>query len=401
MNPSIKIIGIAGAAVALLALAAWLVFGGSGEAPAPAPQTFGTGDARVDISNQQPGEATEAQAPAAQSAQSVFKIHDGPIAGAAFVQTLNPTTTIARFVTAHNGRVFDLPLDSPGAVPRTLSNTTIPGIARALWTQGGVVMQYLDQETVKTLALTLPAATTSAQAAPARLAFLPDNVIDLAVSPDGDSLAYALRGSASAEGYVARADGTGARRAFSLALAQILLAWPAPATLMAQAAPAYGIETMAFTVDVASGTVTPLLKAPGLTLSASPGLARALYHTAGGPAGRMSYMRDAATGGSRALSFNPLPEQCIWSRIGTSSAVCAVAASYAPDNYGDLRRSGEASVAQMIVAYGPDGLSTILATPGADGGVASDIAELALSLDERYLLFIKKDDRSLWGVRLF
>ena len=52
--------------------------------------------------------------------EKVFKIADGPIAGASFTQTSNPTTTLARYVRADNGHVLDLPLGVSGAVARAV-----------------------------------------------------------------------------------------------------------------------------------------------------------------------------------------------------------------------------------------------------------------------------------------
>src|SRR3989344_9083519 len=57
-----------------------------------------------------------AQAPGA--VQKIFKIAEGPVAGATFIQTQNPTTTLARYAMADNGHVFDLGIDMPGAVAR-------------------------------------------------------------------------------------------------------------------------------------------------------------------------------------------------------------------------------------------------------------------------------------------
>ena len=130
-------------------------------------------------------------------------------------------------------------------------------------------------------------------------------------------------------------------------------------------------------------------------------LGRFLYSTAGGPAGRVTYSHDVRSGLDSALSFDPLPEQCVWSGLASSTAYCAAAAAYVPENYADLRNSGEISVAQQIVSYNAESLATLIAVPGgADGGITSDIAALALDRSERYILFIKKGDRSLWGVRL-
>jgi hypothetical protein len=59
-------------------------------------------------------------------------------------------------------------------------------------------------------------------------------------------------------------------------------------------------------------------------------------------------------------------------------------------------------VADAIVANTlRTGQATIITTPGGpDGGVPSDIMQMALSADENYLLFVSKGTRSLWGVRL-
>ena len=78
----------------------------------------------------------------------VFKIANGPVAGASFIQTLRPTTTIARYVMSDNGHVSDFVIDSAGAVPRTVSNMTVPGIARVLWVEsnGAAILQYVQAE---------------------------------------------------------------------------------------------------------------------------------------------------------------------------------------------------------------------------------------------------------------
>src|SRR5579863_8737773 len=67
----------------------------------------------------------------------IFEINAGPVAGATLIDEGEPTTTVARFVMQDSGHVFDLPLDSPGAVARSVSNTTIPGIATTVWSEGG------------------------------------------------------------------------------------------------------------------------------------------------------------------------------------------------------------------------------------------------------------------------
>ena len=125
--------------------------------------------------------------------QKIFKIADGPIAGATFIQTQNPTTTLARYAMADNGHVFDLGIDMPGAVARAVSNTTIPGLVAAQWGVHGsaALLQYLDGQVTKTVYMGLPTTTPTANSRQAiHIQFLPDNINNFSVSPDGKNIVY-------------------------------------------------------------------------------------------------------------------------------------------------------------------------------------------------------------------
>jgi hypothetical protein len=351
--------------------------------------------------------------PSPVSKQKVFKISDGPVAGAAFMQDLRPTTTIARFVMQQNGHVLDLAIDSPGAVARAVSNTTIPGAVRVTWgiqnaslrqVASGAVLQYIDAGAIKTVALLFPSATTttsSTMPAPVRIQFLPDNIRSIDASPDGLSLAYLIAAPGGSDIYTARADGSNPKKIASLPLSQVTLSWPSPQALLAVSAPATGVPGIAFSVNAASGAVSPLLYSPGLAATANRSFSQVVYQSSS-PDSRLTYSHNTATNLDRALSFDPMPEKCVWSRLQESVVVCAVPLAYTAPGYADLWRQGAASVADSIVAYNLlTGQATIITTPGGpDGGVPSDIMQMALSADENYLLFVSKGTRSLWGVRL-
>src|ERR1700733_2238969 len=147
-NLNWKLIGIVAVVVVIVGLGAWLLFfRGSAPATSNSTGTFGSAGNTTESTGVT---ATQnlSQAGAQSATTQVFEIDPGPVAGATFIETLNPTTTIARYVLADNGHVMDLPVDSPGAVAQPVSNTTIPGIQNVLWTdQGqGALMQYLDTD---------------------------------------------------------------------------------------------------------------------------------------------------------------------------------------------------------------------------------------------------------------
>ena len=336
------------------------------------------------------------------SAQKIFKIANGPVAGATLIQTTRPaTSTVARFVVQTNGHTFDLVLDSPGAVPKAVSNTTIPGIIKVVWSEKGrgALMQYLDANILKTVHFLMPqpASTTTV---PVRVQFLPEGISSLAVSPDGANVAYLVKTTAGSDGYTANANGGGVKKLFSLPLSQVTIAWPSSGTLLAQSAPSAGVPGVVFSIDAKTGANSPLIYARGLTAIADRSFSRVIYQTA--DTSRSTYIRDTKTGLAKPLSFDPLPEQCVFGNATSTTMYCATPLAYVPANYLDLRHIGTANTALSIISFNvTTGKSTIVASPGgADGGEQADIAEMTISQDDKYLIYIRKGDRSLWAVRL-
>lgn len=403
--------------VLFVALLVWFFFFRSPglEPAATTPQqTFGQADTRTNVPaanrGQGGGASQTIQSPV--SNQKVFKISEGPVAGATFMQDGRPTTTVARFVMQQNGHVLDLAIDSPGSVSRAVSNTTIPGAQQVAWgiqqvasrqVAATAVLQYVDSQTVKSVALIFPSATTSTSTAlsPVRIQFLPDNLRSVATSPDGLSLAYIAATANGSDGYVARADGTTPRKLFSLPLSQVTMSWPSAGVLLVASKAAMGVPGIAFNVNASTGAITPILYTTGLSVAADPSFSKVVYQSVTTD-DRLTYSHDTKSNLDRPLSFDPIPEKCIWSRLEAAMMYCAVPLAYTGPQYVDLWHQGAASAADSVVAYDLlTGETTILATPGEqDGGVASDIMQMALSADENYLLFVNKGDRSLWGVRL-
>ena len=363
------------------------------------PNTTNTVPASTDTSGTQTINTTTTAA-----AQKICDRTAGPIVGATLIQTLRPTTTIARYIRQDDGHVFDVPLGVAGAVPRVVSNITIPGGQRALWLESGnaAIIQYVDDNNVvKTVYLGFPTSTTTTAALPTRIQFLPDNIIDIAASPDGKSVVYLIKTAGGSDGYVAQSSGINSRRLFSLPLSQLLISWPSQSTMLVQTKSASGVIGMVFSIDVKSGAATQLVAAPGLTAITDPTFSHVIYQTADGINQPSSYSNTIKNSLNTRLSFNPFPEQCIWSAKNTSVMYCANPQTPTA-NYLDLWHQGAIDGAESIFSYNLSTNSTAaVAIPGSsDGGVTSDILEMALSPDEHYLSYTTKGGRALWGVTL-
>lgn len=394
--PTLGIVVVAAAAGGAL----YLFFEPSEEAAGPTG-TFDYGDTRSVVVPTAPGasEAEPSNTPLVlpTKAQAVFKVAGGPVVSATVIQTLRPTTTVARYIQQHNGHVFDVALDVSGAVPKPVSNTTIPGIQEALWAKNGsaVIARYIDGASVKTVSLTFPATSTPTSTAPVMVKFFPDGIVSMALSPDGERAAYLLRSAQGLTGYVANYDGTAGRQLFSIQLSELLIHWPSPNTLILQSKSAGGVPGIAFSVNVANGDIFPLLYAPGLTLTADPTFSYVIYRTSNGD----TQVRQLASGRNTVLSQNPYPEKCIW---GSATILyCAVPDEFDSAAYLDLWHAGAFSMSDALFAYDlSTGAGSLVTVPGAEGGEPSAIDTMTVSADGKYLLFVNRGTRALWGVRL-
>ncbi len=396
------------AAVGALLLALLVWFFTHGSAPAPTTQTgsFGTPAGSRPFGGTAPTNntsgATDNSVQTRGVKQNIFKISDGPVSGATFIQTQNPTTTLARFIMQTDGHVYDLPLDIPGAILRSVSNTTIPGTVRTLWvaSSSAAIVQYLDNQTTKTVYIDFPKNTFGATSTPPQhIQFFPDNVIDIAASPDGARVAYLLPDDKlGAKGFLAHTDTTNTVNLFSLPMRQMLVSWPAPTTLLLQSKSFEGVPGVVFAVGTKSGTLVPLVYGNGITATANKDFSRLIYQTRDGVVSTLIHV--FATGNNYAIPANPAPERCAFG-TATTTMYCSVEATAVGGPFLDLWHQGMATRNTAVASV--DVVSTKvtgIATPGFSGGKAADIAEMAVSPDGKYLLYVARGDRSLWGVRL-
>lgn len=337
------------------------------------------------------------------ASQKIFKINDGPVVGATLIQTLRPTTTVARYIRQDDGHVYDIPLGVSGAVPKVVSNITIPGGQRVVWVEGGqgAVLQYVDDASiVKTMYMGFPQATSSRTLGATRIQFFPDNVIDYAVSPDGKNIAYLLKTSVGSDGYISKTDGTGAKKMFSLPFNQLVITWPSLTTLLVHTKSSANVSGIAFSVDTKNGVTNLLVTGVGLTAIADSGFSNILYQIRG--AELSTYVHNNKSGADFESLYAVYPERCIWSKQKTALAYCALPFEEVDSTYLDYWHQGGTEINDKLVTLNINtGESFSLVTPGLRvGGDAATILEMSLSVDERYLMYTTKGARNLWGVLL-
>lgn len=406
--------GIVLVALLLVVAALWFFNGGSTITTATFQAFFGSAEPTTPGSGTTPdGSGNAPLTPGVAGGtvagqQKVFLISPEPVVAATLIKTGDPSIATARYITATDGHVLDVQLDVPGAFPQVVSQTTIPGVQRALWTNrgSGVLMQYLEGSVVKTVHLSFAIGSStdvSSTLQQTLIRFLPDNIVDIAASPDGSSVSYLVRGASGVDGYVAGSNGSNAKKLFSLPLTEVTLTWTAPGALLLYSRPGAGIPGIVFTVNTKTGAVSPILHGLGISALANADLTYALYQISDGSS-VTSYSADLGAGASAALAGAArgiMPETCMASS-SPQLLYCAAPRSAPGGNFIDLWHQGLASAAAALVSLNMEsGLATMLAVPGGpDGGESSDIVGIAVALDGRYASFVNKSNGRLYGVRL-
>src|SRR5262249_16703996 len=136
----------------------------------------------------------------------------------------------------------------------------------------------------------------------------------------------------------------------SLPLSQVLVGWPAAGTLLVQTKVAANVPGMVFSVDIPSGTVTPLVYAQGLTATADPAFKYILYEVNSNSTPN-TYMHIVQSGQNVALPFNLIPEKCIWDTATSSMAYCAVPTNNVDSTYLDALHLGILNNTDEIVNF--------------------------------------------------
>ncbi|MCX6819918.1 MAG: hypothetical protein NT019_01355 [Candidatus Adlerbacteria bacterium] len=388
--------------LAIILLLLFFFFHSNTSTGTPSTGFFGIGG-NVSTTQTNVGDSTTPGQVGNQVLQRVFKIADGPVAGATFVQTSNPTTTIARYVMQDTGHISDLAVDVPGAAVRPISNVTIPGLTEVLWGNHGTstILQYVELGVIKSVYVTFTPATSTNAAIPPRMQFLPNGMESLTVSPDKHSLAYLVTTATGANAFTANIDGTGSKKLFSLPLSQMLLSWPAQNALIAQTKSAAGVPGIAFSINAKTGGLSPLLYTPGLSAIANNTFTKVVYQTnAGSGSAPHTYIHDIEAGRDANILKTPLPEKCVWASTAADTLYCALPLDTQPQNYIDLWHQGLVQTADSIVEFDANSGGGVVVTLPGNGGPSAPIDQLGVSPDGKYLLFITRGDHSLWGVRL-
>lgn len=334
----------------------------------------------------------------------LFQISSTPVAGAIALSRSAglrqaTSTTFVRYVDRATGHIYDADLATLDKIK--ISNQTLPKIYEAYFRPDGnaVLMRYLknNSDTVENLSLTLTTKATSTSIYTTASNLLRGDISSVAVGT-GDSLFYALKDTSSI-----------VSSAFNGSKLRTLLNSPftdwrlvsAGNVLVAHAKASSGSAGYAYTINTSSGALNKIL-GPLNGLIAIPNSTgnRALYSYVENGTTKL-FSKNLSTGAVSEILPATLADKCVWSVKKTSILFCGVPTDSPRAGEPDNWYQGATHFFDRLWAFDTDTqVAEVLAEPKLDIKTDIDVYQPKLSPSEDYLIFINRNDLSLWALRL-
>ncbi len=333
--------------------------------------------------------------PIAVSARLV-KISSGPVVqGEAVVNKIatasSSAETIVNFIERQSGNVYAY-LVHAGTLTRT-SNKTIPGIQSAVWASNASLafVRYLSGEnfsTINTYAL-YPDGTNGF--------FLSQNLSDVAVSSTNVlTLASGVSGSSAS---LLRTDGTRSSEVFTTPLSSLRIAFAGKNQYLAFTKPTSSLHGSAFIVDGAGRFSRVAGPANGLVAKASPSGKWVLVSYTSSGAMQMNLV-NTTTGEPISLPVATVADKCVWT-ADDSAIYCGIPVSPPAGEYPDDWYQGAISFNDRIWKIDVAGrYAQLVLDFSKETEKTLDATALAVDQLNTVLVFVNKNDSSLWSYQL-
>ena len=319
-----------------------------------------------------------------------------PYQSTIFVKTKLP---VLRFAERGTGYIYDVDARAQNETKQT--GTTIVRAYESYFGDNGnsVIYRYLknDNTTIATFLgkIVPPADSTSGQYATVQGDFLPENISDLVMAPNGKSFAYLLPTTNGVAGISLNTDETNKTQLFSSSFDEWLLDWKAGG-LVATTKAASNVTGFAYLIQNTGVFQKIIGGVDGMTTNLSPDGKTLLYNSADGSTVNL-YVRHQ-NGDSTKLDIATLPEKCVWAP-DSIKLYCAVPVYLSSlQTYPDDWYQGTAHFTDGIWRIDTS-LGTVTQVSDLESK-AIDAVDLQLDPSQNFLFFRNNDDGTPWSLDL-
>lgn len=324
----------------------------------------------------------------------LFLIHDKPIVSS--VTFMRKTGPVVRFMEQGSGNVYEY--DFTSKQKARVSNTSIPQIARAVWSVDGsvVAFQYSENDVVHT-AVGYLASTTGATDAPFdKIFFLPEGIRSVALSPDGKQVAYTTVVDNAGALFTANSNGTSPKVLFASPLIQWSVSWPAASYLLLSSG--FGEDAgITYKIDVPSGKKTTLLASPKI-FEGVVGDTKGQFIAPDPLTGKVS-LYDSKFGTFSKLAELTWADKCSLVQNATSTMLCGAISASIFSKYTAWLRGEFASNDILVATNFANNYKQVLIPENEFADKKFDMVNVSATPDRKYAVFKNRIDGFLWGVR--
>lgn len=345
----------------------------------------------------------------------LHRITDKSVAGYTFIEknittkTSSPdgketteTTKVSmiRFIERGTGNIYDIDLE--GNNEQKISGTPILRTAIGQFGNAGktVIIRYIknDNKTVATYLgqIIEPSIDENLNEIPGKIngVFLPDNIIDIAISPDEKNFAYIVPTDTEVVGFSRKMDGSGNKQIFDSAFSEWLMQWSSSG-IIATTKAASDVAGYMYKVS-STGTFMRLFGGiQGFTTLVSPNTKNILFST-GSERTLSLHIHHLSDGTDTDPGLQTLPEKCVWSSKNIL-VYCAVPNRLPDVLYPDGWYQGIAEFSDNVWKIDTETGQTTKIT-NAETNI--DGTYLHLDSNESHLYFVDKKNGSLWSLDL-
>ncbi|HTH93564.1 MAG TPA: hypothetical protein VL576_03750 [Candidatus Paceibacterota bacterium] len=306
------------------------------------------------------------------------------------VQTV--TDHYIRYVSRQNGYVYEI---KDSGTPLQITNIFIPNIYEAQFADSNTtaLLRFLrnDSETIATYSVPIPSLNNDGTRTQKTGTFLPDNILELAVSPDQTQLARVTVDNSGSIVTTSTSLGTKIKAIAKSPFVEWLPFW-VKNTVYLQTKAASIANGFLYKIDSSTARLSRALgDIPGLTVSMSPSGTYILYSQSTGT-GFSTSIFNTKTNTTNNLSLSIMPENCAW--LQNEDLICGGGNTVKNATYPDDWYAGVVHFSDQL--YKISTKSNTYTVLYNNSGQSFDMTTLKVDENQHLLYFIDKNTGYLW-----
>ncbi len=339
----------------------------------------------------------------------LIQLYRNPTSGSVFFVNKKGQDAL-RFVDRAVGNIYEyIPETQTGEVTR-ITNTTIPKIQEAVWSNSGsnLIYRFLENDTdninnFSSLIKMSSSSISSSLQGEITGQFLQSNIKQIVINPKGDKIFGLLDKSdkSGSYGFIANIDGSNSKMIFDSQLLYWNISWPKENIITFTTKPNYTdggllyfFNPQTYSMDKILGGVVGLS-----TLTNKDGSLLAYSHSLSNSF--LLNIYDVTNRISSDLSVSTLADKCVWGNANNKTLYCAIPQDIPSDNYPDAWYQGLESFSDNIWKIDVQtGNVTEIYQIGSNESASIDAFNLTISNNDKYLVFTNKNDLSLWMLQM-